>query len=193
MGRRSSIDKLPPEVRTAIERMVADDRMTLDEMRGRVAELFGVEYTPARTPLWNFQQKFKVISDRMKESREIARGIVAEIGEKPDGDQGRAMVETLSALTIQLIKNAASREEIDLDEIRHLARIVKQTTEAGSKALQQAKEIEQAAREKLLREQDAKLKAIAKEGGLTAEQVDMFRRQILGVRNDGQSPPPARQ
>jgi hypothetical protein len=181
MGRRSSVDRLPKAVKDQLERMVADDRLTLDEMREQIARLYGAEHAPARSPLWRWQQKFKATAERLKESREIARGVVDELGTAPDGDQGRAMVEVLSALVMKLMMTAAERDELDLDEIRHLARVVKQTAEAQQKAILNTKEIEQAAREKLLREQAAKVDQLEKSKGMSAETADQIRRQILGL------------
>lgn len=184
MARKFSIDRLPKEVRDHIEKMVVDNRLTLAEMREQIATTFGIQHTPAQTPLWRFQQKHKRIVERLAESREVARGIVAEVGEKPDGDQGRAMVEVLSALVMKLLATAASRDDLDLEEIRHLARVVKQTAEAGTKALAQAKEIEAAARDRLLREQDAKLKSVVQEGGLSEAQAQVWRKKILGISDE---------
>lgn len=47
MGRKSSIDKLPPDVRSFIERSLRENRLTLDELIEQLQERFPGKESPA--------------------------------------------------------------------------------------------------------------------------------------------------
>ncbi|NPW06222.1 DUF3486 family protein, partial [Pseudomonas aeruginosa] len=48
MGRKSSIDKLPPDVRSFIERSLRENRLTLDELIEQLQERFPGKEKPSR-------------------------------------------------------------------------------------------------------------------------------------------------
>ncbi|MBX7003863.1 DUF3486 family protein, partial [Providencia rettgeri] len=70
----------------------------------------------------------------------------------------------------------------DIDTVRHLARAAKDVLQARKASLDERREIEREARERLLQEQQANLSEVASAQGLSEEQVQFWREKVLGVK-----------
>lgn len=182
MGRKSSVDKLPPKVRRIVERRATDPAATSESVRDELTEALPEDQVPSSRALRRWFAKRDVVIARIKESRELARIFVQEIGERPDGDQGRANAEMLQALIQKAIHQLAGDEDRDakLAELLALAKMVKLSNEGGAVALRTAEKVEAAARSKLLREQQEALKTIVREGGISAETERIIKTRLLG-------------
>lgn len=165
MGRKSSISRLPAEQRTFVERLLREGRLTLDEMIVAIRQRFpatGVH----RSGLHRYQTQFNALTERMRGQQEVARLMVAELGENPDDKSGEMLVQTITALANDVALRAAGNEDIDAEEVRKLSRSVKDIIDARSKSLKERKAIQQEAREAALREQREKLEALGKSGAV---------------------------
>ena len=184
MGRKSRIDQLPPRARRIVERRAADPGITSDAVRQELAEHLPPDQVPASRTIRRWFAKKSAVLAKIKESREVARVLVQEIGERPEGDQGRALVEILQSLVHQVTHQLAGSEDRDakLSELHTLAKTIKLANESGAVALRTAERIEAAARAKLLREQQDQLKQIVREGGISAETERVIKARLLGVR-----------
>jgi hypothetical protein len=183
-GRKSTIDKLPPKARRIVERRAADPAATSDAVRAELARHVPPEQLPSSRALRRWFARRGEVVQRIKESREVARVLAQEIGEVPDGDQGRALVEILQSLVHQVTHQLASDDdrETKLSELHTLAKTIKLSNEAGAVAYNTAAKIELAARAKLLREQQEALDRIRREGGISADTEQTIKRVLLGVR-----------
>lgn len=175
MGRKSTVDKLPRQARRIVERAAVDPAATLDSTHAQLAGLSPAVAVPSRSAIHRWLQRSKAVADRVKASREAARVLVTELGEVPDGDQGRAIVQIMESLVHQVMIQSAEKVTDDdaldmkLNELLQLARIVRQTTESGNMALRNAERVDAAVRAKLIREQREKLDALGKTGAVSPE------------------------
>jgi hypothetical protein len=184
MGRKSVVDKLPPKARRIVEKRAVDPAATSDGVRSELAEHLPEEQLPSSRALRRWFAKRSDVLQRIKESREVARVLVQEIGERPEGDQGRALVEILQSLVHQVTHQIAGDDdrEAKLSELHTLAKTIKLANESGAVALRTAEKIEAAARAKLIREQQDQLKQIVREGGISADTERVIKQRLLGVR-----------
>lgn len=185
MGRKSSIKMLSDNQRKLIERLLREDRHTLDEMMYEIRMAFPNEKKPSRSALGRYSQSFDQMIGRMKEQETFARAFVSELGEDVDDKRGMLMVQAVTSLTTHAALNASERDDVEIKEVIQLARAARNTMEARKMGLSERQEIERIAREKLLEEQEANLEKYAAEAGMGAEQVDFWRREVLGVRTNG--------
>ena len=84
----SSIKKLPPEQRHFIEKLLRDDRLTLNEMLDEIRAEFPSATIPSRSALGRYHKNFE---NEAKEFRKIAAAseiLVKEFGEDPDDKGG---------------------------------------------------------------------------------------------------------
>lgn len=180
MPRKSTITRKPAQVRALIDKLIREDRLTLDEMRAYVDGKFPGE-APARATLHRYQAGMKEISERMRAQDVAARAIVSEFGENPDDRAGALMVQAVTTVMTDVALRTNEQAETSIDDARKLARAAKDTIAARTSSLKERQAIEQAAREKLLREQAAQLDKVVKTGGLSQEKAAEFRKKILGI------------
>lgn len=182
MGRKSTIDKLPPKARRIVEKRAADPAATSDSVRDELAQTLPADQVPSARAIrrW-FARRGEVIA-RVKESREVARVLVQEIGERPEEDQGRALVEIYQAIVNQVMHviAAGNVSEMSASQLKTLGQALKLATESGGMAQRTAERVDAAARAKLLREQQEALKHIVREGGISAETERIIKTRLLG-------------
>lgn len=179
MARKSSIQKLSLEQRSHIERRLRENQLTLDELVADLQSTFPDQNKPSRSALGRYRQNFDVMVERLREQETMSRLLVAELGENPDDRAGALMVQALTTLVNQAVFNAQG-EDLDIDDVRKLARAAKDAIQARQASLKERLAIEQAAREKLLAEQKEKLAAMPAKGGVTEETKQAIR-EALGI------------
>lgn len=182
MGRKSSIDKLPKDVRSHIERSLRENRLTLDELIEDLQARFPGKDTPSRSAVGRYKIGFDQMVSRMREQEAMSRLLVAELGENPDERAGQLMVQSVTTLVNHAAFAAQNEEEVDIEGVRKLARAAKDVLQARKSSLEERRTIEREAREKLLAEQDENLQVQAKAQGMDAEQVQFWREKVLGMR-----------
>ncbi|WP_235582752.1 phage protein Gp27 family protein, partial [Pseudomonas aeruginosa] len=95
MGRKSSIDKLPPDVRSFIERSLRENRLTLDELIEQLQERFPGKEKPSRSAIGRYKVSFDEMTRRLREQQAMASLLVEELGENPDERAGALLVQSI--------------------------------------------------------------------------------------------------
>lgn len=185
MGKRrakSSVVRLPAEQRAFIEQLLREDRLTLDEMIAAIQGKFPGQPAAdlSRSALHRYSKPFAELVGRMRDIDRAADALVGELGEGVGEKSGQLLAQAITTLATNAALNA-QEQELSVDEIRKLARAAKDAIDTRRISLAERQQIEKAARERLQREQDATLKAVVKEGGLSDEMADVFRKKILGI------------
>lgn len=180
MGRKSSIDRLEPAVRTHIEKRLRERRLTLDELIEDLHQHFPSEDKPSRSAIGRYKVSFDEMSRRLREQQAMASLLVEELGENPDDKAGALMVQSITTLTTHAALGAQIDEETTVDDVRKLARAAKDVLAARKVNREERKQIEREARERLLEEQKAKLDSLQNKGGVTDETRRAIR-EVLGI------------
>ncbi|WP_422099105.1 phage protein Gp27 family protein [Variovorax sp.] len=179
MGRKSSVQRLEPAARQFLERLLREDRHTLDELLIAVREQFPAAEI-SRSAIHRHRVGYEELVKGMREQQAIASLVVAELGENPDEKAGALLVQTVSTLTTQVALAAAGEAEVDVETVRKLARATKDVLHARRVDREERVLIRKAAREELLAEQAAKLEAMPVKGGVTSETKAAIR-EALGI------------
>lgn len=182
----SSIKKLPPEQRHFIEKLLRDDRLTLNEMLDEIRAEFPSATIPSRSALGRYHKNFE---NEAKEFRKIAAAseiLVKEFGEDPDDKGGMLLAQAVQAVVTQRALDELTNTGDDIEnpqmniaEVGALARAAIMTKE---KAMENREEVRRQAREELLKEQDENLKKAAASQGMGAEQIQFWREKVLGIK-----------
>jgi len=182
MGRKSSVDKLDPKVRAHIERRLRENRLTLDELIEDLQTQFPAAEAPSRSALGRYRQNFETLISRMREQEQMARILVQELGENPDDKAGGLMVQSVTTLVNRVLFEAQDTEDLDIEDVRKLARAAKDAVQARKASLDERRQIERDARERLLREQKAALDRMGKTAqGVTGDTIAEIRK-TLGIQ-----------
>jgi exonuclease VII large subunit len=189
MGRKSSIDRLPPEVKRHIEGRLADGRMTLDELIADLHEHFPSAAAegelPSRTAVHRYGQKLERRLAAIRASTEAAKIIQAQAGDDKDA-RSEALTALIQTELFEAILDMqeSTDEEVDSAErvgvLSTAAKNIATLTRSSVNLKKFQAEVEITTRKKLLEEQKAKLDAMGVKAGVT-EETKLAIRQVLGI------------
>lgn len=175
MGRTGKVRRLPPELREQLHAML-DAGHTLDEITAHLKSL-GADVS--RSGLGRYKQQVDKVAQRLRESRNMAEAVMERMGaQAATGKSGAALIEMLTTLTSDyLLRRLDDPDaEVEVDELRALARAVKERAQAA----RATQDYEQKIREDAQREAEKKMEkavdAAAREGGPKATPEEIFRR-----------------
>jgi len=173
-GRVSSITMLPTEVKAWL-----DQELVRRQFTGYIdlADLLDQQgYEISKSAIGRYGKKFKDEQKELKQSIEMAKAFASVVG-----DDGAAMNQTLTALAQQelmtVIRNSKYDDGIKLPElVRSIASLNR--SDINTRKFQ----IEQAARNQALNEAADAVESAAMQKGLSADQAQFWREQVLGVK-----------
>lgn len=182
MGRKSKIEGLPDLVQGQLKKALQKNRKTLDDLVQWLKDEFDVEVT--RSSLHRYKVNFETVLEEQRRVSEITERMIAQMGEAPEGDSGRVLVEMVKALSTRSLAAALSDpdREIAEKEIAFLCKAMKDLTTAQRTSF----DIEKRIRTEIAAKLDAaegEARA-AGEKGLSSERLAQLRREFLGVRDE---------
>lgn len=174
MGQRSSIRRLPRELREELDALLSDGRWTIRDITAKLREL-GAEVS--KSAVHRYSQDFERVARDIRLAREMAVAIGRELEAVPDGDAGRLAIESLQTLVLRARMQLANEDELDIQELSFLSRAAKDL----AAALKANVDTELKIRAKAAKDAADAATEVAKASGLSAETVDAIRERILGI------------
>ena len=174
---RSKIKALPPAIKVELDRLLKEDRATIDQV---VAHLKALGAEVSRSAVGRYHKRFEEIGQRMRESREVAQVWADRLGNEPQGDIGKLVMELLRTLafdaTLAMSEPGEDGAQVQLDPkaINSLA-LAMQRLEAASKWNLQR---EKAMREAIIADVESKLAGAPRKP--EAESLELIRKAIRG-------------
>lgn len=191
MGRKSSIDRLDPEIKAYIQAMLASGSQTLDELIADLQARFpaAAHSLPSRSAVGRYGQKLERRLAAIRASTEAAKLIQAHSGDDKDArsEALTAMVQTELFEAILALQEADAEGDEAADPGERVALLSKAAkniatlTRSSINLKEFQTKVEEATRKKLLAEQEANLQEVAKAQGMDEAQVDFWRRKFLGI------------
>lgn len=186
MGRQSSIDKLPPEVREALNAWLRDPAITQQETADRtnaLLEEIGVDHRVSRSAVNRYSQKMEEIGAKLRQSREVAEMWVANLGSEPQGKVGKLINEMIRMMAFETgAALAEGAEPVPPKLLKDLALTVQRLESAANMNEERERKIRVEERQRVIAEATAKVEEAAGTGGMTRESIDTIKREILGIR-----------
>lgn len=179
MGRKSAIKCLSGEARAYIEKLMRDDRLTLDEMLENIRERFPAD-TPSRSGLHRYKANFEELAGRMREIETAAGVLVGELGEGMGDKAGALLAQAVTTLAANAALRAHETDNISIKEVGELARAARSAMQARTMSIKERQVVEQTAREKLLQEQETKLTEMRGTDGMSEQLESRIRNILLG-------------
>jgi hypothetical protein len=189
MGRKSTVSRLPAEIKTYIEAMLATGGQTLDELIADLSERFPAEAKagglPSRSALHRYGSKLDRRLSAVKASTEAALLIRQHAGDSQDA-RSEALTAMIQTELIEAMMSLQDADEPGIDPADRLAMLssaaknIATLTRSSVNLKKFQAEVEDAARRALLEEQRAALEAMPSKGGVTAETKAAIR-EALGI------------
>lgn len=171
MSRKSSIKRLDPRIKAAVDEAIRDDKATIDEI---VALIRGLGGDVSRSAVGRYKANAEEQLKRYREAQEVAKVWIGKLQTDPEGDVGRLLAEMLRTTAFQTLGDIDAATPQD---IMFLGKALKDLASADSLT---------ANRILVVRREAAKEAATvavkeAKGAGLSDEAAEMIRKKILGV------------
>jgi hypothetical protein len=182
MGRKNNVHKLSPDARRYVERMLREDRWSLDEIVDATLMEFPDERL-SRSSLHRYQPEFAELRERMDAIDRVSEALIGGLGEGAGDKAGALLAHAVTtAVTHAALKAQSSEEDISIAEIRKLAGAAKLALETRTLSMRERKAIAQEAREQQQREQADRLDQLGHAQGLSEEQANFLKRDVLGMK-----------
>jgi hypothetical protein len=188
MGRASTIDELPDEIKSEIGRLRLQGA-TIDEL---VKHLRSLHVGVSRSALGRHVKSMGEVAEKMRRSRDVATALVRELGDEPESQIARLNIELLHSAILDLTMRAADGETVDEDGkaaldgnpmgIMLLAKSLDHLTKSTRTDADFRMRIEAAAIERTKREAAAAVDQVQSEKGITAATANAIKARIFGVK-----------
>ena len=182
---RSSIKRLPAELREAVDAAIADGA-TIDQI---VARIRAEGEDCSRSAVGRYAKDTRDLIRQQQETDRTIRAWVDALGERPEGGTGPILIETLQTMVLATMAHLSKREEpVSTQELARLSHVLKRIEDTDRLRLKREQEAQQAPQQ-----QDT---AAAGRGpdqaqeGLSPEAVAALREAVTG--QPGPNPDPAR-
>jgi hypothetical protein len=182
MPKPSTIDTLPPELRTAFDRFLASRKdLTIDDVTAWLNEQLadsGVQVSVSRSAVGRYRKTFEEAAAKIRESREIAAAFAREVGAAPDGNLGAQLVELVRGLAFKIATNSDAKQ-MDFADLAKLAKSVKDV-EAGAKlSIEAEAKVREQVRKELEEEAKRNVRTAVGDGRMDPEAAEEAMR-IMG-------------
>lgn len=189
MGRKSTISRLPQDVKSYIEGKMAEGRLTLDELIADLRAHFPGEadsgLLPSRSALHRYGPKLERRLIAVKAFTQAMTSIDAHAGDKADARSSglTAIMQQELFDSIMMLQDASDPEVDQVERVKLLAnatRSLASLTRSSVQLKQYQAKMEAEVRAQVLSEQRAKLDAMGSKGGVT-EDTKKAIREALGI------------
>ena len=185
-GGRSSVDRLPAQLREAVDAAIADGA-TIDEITARIRA--GGEDC-SRSAVGRYSKDVRALIRRQQETDRTVKAWMQELGARPEGGTGRILIETLQSMVLDTMADLRGRDEPastqELDRLSHILKRI-EATEKLCRERERAAEKAKAEKAKAKAEKAEKAAEKARsagqaerQGGLSAETVAAIHEAVLG-------------
>lgn len=181
-GRASKVDLLPPNIKTQLAMMLRDKQFSQQEILQEINDLIADCGLPesmqlSRTGLNRYASRMEKFGAKIRQSREIAEVWAKQLGETPQTDIGKLLMEAVKTMAFELTLNADESGIKDPKFLNQLALISRRIEQAQSTNYE---------RERKIRKEMAQLAAetaekVVVQAGLSADTVRTIKEQILGI------------
>ena len=192
MGRKSTISRLPQDVKSYIEGKLAEGRMTLDELIGDLGKRFPSQAQagdlPSRAAVHRYGQKLERKLAAIRASTEAAKIIQAQAGDSDDA-RSEALTALIQTELFEAILNLQEADDPEMDPgervgvLSAAAKNIATLTRSSVSLKQFQSKVRDATRAAA-----SAVEKTIKKAGLSDETVAEIKARILGIVEDGPKP-----
>lgn len=177
MPRKSSITRMDPRIREAVDAAIREGRATIEELVDLVNAKGG---QISKSAMGRYRQGAEAQMARYREAQEVAKVWIGKLEADPNGDIGRLLPEMLRMVAFQQLADIDEDAEISAKELALLARAIKDAAGATKTSV----EVERLRRQ--IKEAAEKVEAVENEvrSGkrvLDADTLKRIREEIYGI------------
>jgi hypothetical protein len=174
MGRKSSLETLPPKVQAAVIKAMQGGA-TIDDL---VEHLAGLGHPRSRSAVGRYTQQYNKLTERQSDIRVMAEAFGREFG-GTDNVEGKLMMQMLTSIGVRMIMPLAAEDDPDLDakEFNFLAKATKELLMAAKADAERDAKIREATKREAAENAEAAMRAT----GASADTINKVKAEILGI------------
>ncbi|PTP90102.1 DUF3486 family protein [Vibrio splendidus] len=182
--RISKIDQLPDELKSQLNMLLRDGKMSQEKIRTLVnveIDQQGLADEPEyikRNAMSRYAQTFRKGMERYEQAQQLTNQWVGQFGEMPQTDISRALIEIGKSQVFDFQMKALEEDKtIDPKTMGQLALAIKRLQEAQSGSVK----LQQEVRKQAIEDAADKAEAVAQKAGMSSETVKMLKDELLGI------------
>lgn len=187
----STIKQLPEDILEKLQELLRDPRCSQLEATRQINEIIADRpdvYPVSKSAVNRYSQDMEQVGARLRESREVSKMWIAQLGAAPQGQVGNLINEILRTIAFDL---SIKLQNVDLEEntpaavkgLKDLALAMQRLEKAANLNHEREKEIRQDEREAALADAADTIEQAATAKGMSKEDASFWRQQVLGVRS----------
>lgn len=178
MARRSSIERLPRELRDACLRLIREGA-TIHTITDKLNELDGAV---SKSAVGRYVKGAREQMARYREAQEVAGQWVAQLGENPHGDVGALLAEMLKTVAFQTLSGMGDQDPADGApakppkpmDIMLLAKAIRDLEATSKASIERREKIERAAIERAAK----RAGEVGERVGLSQSTIDEIQKEL---------------
>lgn len=177
MGRRSSVDRLPRELRDLCLRLIRDGA-TIHAITDKLNEL---DADVSKSAIGRYVKSAREQMARYREAQEVAGKWVAQLGENPTGDVGALLAEMLKTVAFQTLASMGDAQSGDPDaaapkpmDIMLLAKAIRDLESTSKASIERREKIERVAIERAAK----RAGEVGERRGLSQDVIDEIQKEL---------------
>lgn len=181
-GRASKVDLLPPNIKTQLAMMLRDKQYPQSQILEEINDLIrdcGLpdEMQLSKTGLNRYASKMEKFGAKIRQSREIAEVWTKQLGETPQTDVGKLLMEAVKTMAFELTLHADEKGISDPKFLNQLALISQRIEQAQSTSFERERKI----RKEVAQQAAETAEKVVAQAGLSKDTVDRLKAEILGI------------
>ncbi|MBN2060713.1 MAG: DUF3486 family protein [Deltaproteobacteria bacterium] len=181
MAQRSSIARLPEDIREKLQELLRDPRVTQMEATERINAILEEDGHPDRvskSSVNRYAVRMEEVGAKLRQSREVAKMWIGKLGAEPQGEVGKLLNEMVRSLAFEAtMEMAEGSEPVPPKMIKDLSIAIERLERAATTNVKRDDEI----RKRALEDAANAVEAAATEQGMSEDQAEFWRKKVLGV------------
>lgn len=178
---QSSIDRLPEDIRTQLQELLRDPRVTQLEATKRINIILlneGSNEQLSKSSVNRYALRMDKVGAKIRQSREIAKFWVGQLGAEPQGEVGKLLNEMVRNLAFEATSEMLEGEApVEPKMLKDLAIAIERLERAASENVKREEQI----RKQALEDAADRVEEAAVQMGQNKEQAAFWRRRVIGM------------
>ena len=173
-NRRSTIDTLDPRIQAEVNSAIKEGRASIDDI---VDLIKGMGGDASRSAVGRYVKNQNDQLRKYREAQEVAKVWVDKLGNEPEGDVGRLIIEMLRVISFQTMSQMDSAEP---EQLMFLGHAIKNIAQADKLLVDREAAVRKMVAAQVAKAAEEVTKTVRK-AGMSDETVDLIRSKILGI------------
>jgi hypothetical protein len=189
MPQPSSIERLPDEIRSELQRLLQDPRCTQLDVTAKINALLAAEGHSDRvskSAVNRYAMRMEEVGAKLRQSREVAQMYISQVGAAPQGQTGLLINEMLRSMAFELSLKLQDADVEDpeamsatISQIKNLSLTMQRLEQSATINVKRESEI----RKQAVEAAAATAEKTATAAGVSAETIQRIRRDVLMMAN----------